>query len=130
MQQVETRIQVQKAEDLLRLAGKAEQAGVKILLTADGEHLATSASNPTALHRVSEHGCDCKGFSYWQRCTHHSLLLSQLGLVPDMEDVVVDEAPAPCRSCRGSGVTRAYTGGNLSDWVAVPCRCTRQHAAA
>ncbi len=64
----------------------------------------------------------------WQRCSHHSLLLSQLGLLPDPEPVVADiviiEQPAPCRSCRGEGFVRASVGGHLADWVAVPCSCT------
>ncbi len=129
------RIATQKAEDLLRLADKAEAKGITILLTADGEHFATSASNPTSLHRVSEHGCDCKGFAYWGRCSHHSLLLSQLGLIPDPEPVVtevviLDERPAPCRSCKGEGFVRAYVGGGLSDWIAIPCGCREVTAAA
>ncbi len=121
------RIGTQCVEDLHRLANQAEAKGVKILLTADGEHFATSTSNPTSLHRVSEQGCDCKGFAYWGRCSHHSLLLSQLGLIPDPEPVVTDvvtiEQPAPCRSCRGAGAVRAYVGGGLSDWITVPCTC-------
>ncbi len=132
---VSRRIVTQKAEDLHRLANQAEQKGVKILLTADGEHFATSASNPTMLHRVSEHGCDCKGFAYWGRCSHHALLLSQLGLIPDpdpvvTEVVILDEQPAPCRSCKGEGFVRAFFGGKLSDWVAIPCSCREVTAAA
>ncbi len=129
------RVNVQRSEDLARLAVQAERRGVRILLTSDGSHFATSASNPTSLHRVSEHGCDCKGFAYWGRCSHHSLLLSQLGLIPDPEPVVtevvvLDERPAPCRSCRGEGTVRAYVGGRLSDWVAVPCSCRQVAPAA
>ncbi|MDP9411256.1 MAG: hypothetical protein M3P70_12305 [Actinomycetota bacterium] len=98
-----------------------------------GQHVATSASNPTHCYHVdADRGCTCKGYGTWGRCQHHSLLLSELGLIPDVEpvvsDVVVLEAPAPCRSCRGEGVTRAYMGGGLSDWVAVPCGCTRHVA--
>ncbi len=77
------RVSTQRVEDLHRLANQAEQKGIRILLTSDGSHFATSASNPTMLHRVSEHGCDCRGFSYWGRCSHHALLLSQLGLIQD-----------------------------------------------
>ncbi len=131
---VTRRIGTQRVEDLHRLANQAEAKGVRILLTADGEHFATSTSNPTTLHRVSEQGCDCRGFSYWGRCSHHSLLLSQLGLIPDptpaVEVVVLDERPAPCRSCRGAGFTRAYFGGKLSDWIAIPCGCREVTAAA
>ncbi len=133
---VSRRVSTQRVEDLHRLANQAEAKGVKILLTADGEHFATSTSNPTMLHRVSEHGCDCKGFAYWGRCSHHSLLLSQLGRIPDSEptvnvtEVVIIEEPAPCRSCRGAGYVRAYVGGKLSDWIPVPCACREVTAAA
>ncbi len=126
------RVNVQRSEDLARLADQAERRGVRILLTADGEHLATSATNPTLLHRVDERGCDCRGFFYWHRCTHHALLLSQLGLIPDpvVADVVIVEQPAPCRSCRGEGFVRAFFGGKPSDWVAIPCQCRAVTAAA
>ncbi len=126
------RVNVQRSEDLARLADQAERRGVRILLTSDGQHFATSASNPTTLHRVSRQGCDCRGFTYWGRCTHHSLLLAELGLIPDPEPVVsdvviLDEAPAPCRSCRDSGFVRMTTGPALSDWVTAPCTaCSRQ----
>ncbi len=134
MNQTQTRIVTQKTEDLHRLANQAEARGIRILLTADGEHFATSTSNPTTLHRVSRHGCDCRGFSYWGRCSHHSLLLSQLGEIPDIETVVtdvviLDEAPAPCRSCRGTGFVRMTTGPALSDWEMAPCtKCSGQPA--
>ncbi len=100
---VSRRVSTQRVEDLLRLADQGERKGIKILLTADGEHFATSTSNPTMLHRVNEHGCDCKGFASWGRCSHHALLLSQLGLIPDpeltvnvAEVVILDDHPAPC----------------------------------
>ncbi len=121
------RVNVQRSEDLARLADQAERRGVRILLTSDGQHFATSASNPTTLHRVSPQGCDCKGFTYWRRCQHHSLLLAELGRLPDVEaavtDVVIVEAPAPCRACRGAGWIRMSTGAGLADWVAVECSC-------
>ncbi|MDP9356468.1 MAG: hypothetical protein M3R02_14515 [Chloroflexota bacterium] len=127
------RIGTQRVEDLHRLANQAEAKGVEILLTEDGAHFATSASDKTRLHRVSPAGCDCRGYQAWHRCMHHSLLLSQLGLIPDPAPVVtavvvLDEHPTPCLECRGAGFTRAYVGGGLSDWIAVPCACTR-HAA-
>ncbi len=135
MHHVQARATTQRLEDLRRLADQGERRGIQILLTADGEHLATSATNPTLVHRVNERGCDCKGFAYWQRCSHHSLLLSQLGLIPDVEPVVTDvviveEQPASCRSCRGEGSVRAYVGGGLSDWIMVPCGCRSVAAAA
>ncbi len=128
------RVSTQRIEDLLRLADQGERRGIRILLTSDGSHFATSASNPTMLHRVSEQGCDCKGFAYWGRCSHHSLLLSELGLIPDpepaVEVVILDEQPAACRSCRGEGVTRVYIGGGLADWITVPCQCQEVTVAA
>ncbi len=138
MDTIEVRVTIQKAEDLLRLANKGEKGGVRILVDHwTGQHVATSASDPTRCYHVDvERGCTCKGFTYWGRCQHHSLLLSELGLIPDIESVVtdviiLDEAPAPCRSCRGEGFVRAYTGGHLSDWTAVPCAsCTGHRAAA
>ncbi len=122
------RIAQTTAEDLHRLADQGERKGVRILLTADGEHFATSATNPTHLHRVSPESCDCRGFAYWGHCQHHSLLLSELGLIPDAEPVVtevviLDESPAPCRACRGEGWIRMSTGAGLADWVAVECAC-------
>ncbi len=129
MNQTQARVETQRAEDLRRLADQGERRGIRILLTADGEHFATSTSNPTTLHRVSRQGCDCRGFSYWQRCTHHSLLLSQLGLTPDVDpDVAIDERPSERCRCGGAGFTKTYTGGGLDNWIATPCRCT-QHAA-
>ncbi len=131
MNQTQARVETQRAEDLRRLADQGERNGVRVLLTSDGSHFATSASNPTTLHRVSRHGCDCSGFTYWHRCTHHSLLLSQLGALPDPEpDLVVNERPAPCR-CGGAGYVKTSTGPRLSDWVAAPCvACTGHRDAA
>jgi len=91
-QTIERRIETQRAEDVARLADKAEREGVRVLLTADGEHFATSRSNPTALHRVGVDRCDCRGWLVWGRCGHNALLQSQLGLVPDPES---DSEPEP-----------------------------------
>ncbi len=122
------RIAQTTVEDLHRLANQAEQKGVRILLTADGEHFATSSTSAVTLHRVSPEGCDCRGFLYWNRCSHHSLLLAELGLIPDVDPVVtdvviLDEQPASCRACRGEGWIRMSTGAGLADWVAVECSC-------
>jgi hypothetical protein len=45
-------------------------------------------------------------------------------------DAPYDEDPRPplpdcrgCRECGGAGVLRFQTGGCLTDWVAIPCRC-------
>ncbi len=129
---VTRRVSTQRAEDLHRLANQGERKGVKILVDPrTGQHVATSASDPTRCYHVDvERGCTCPGYAAWQRCQHHALLLSQLGLIPDPDPVVtaVVIESAPCRSCRGEGFVRAYVGGGLNDWTAVPCDCTRRAA--
>ncbi|MDP9470663.1 MAG: hypothetical protein M3Q71_08340 [Chloroflexota bacterium] len=123
------RIAQTTAEDLHRLADQAERKGVRLLVDhRTGQHVATSASDPTRCYHVDpERGCTCKGYTAWNRCMHHSLLLAELGRLPEVEPVVTDmvivEAPAPCRSCRGEGWIRMSTGAGLADWVAVECRC-------
>ncbi len=129
------RVGTQQAEDLHRLADQAERKGVRILVDhCMGQHVATSATDPTTCYHVDvERGCTCKGYGTWGRCQHHSLLLAELGRLPDPEPVVTTvvtiEQPAPCHFCRSEGFTRAYVGGGLSDWVAVPCAgCSRRAA--
>ncbi len=125
MDQTQTRVQTQRAEDLRRLADQGERNGCRILVEPiSGEHFATSATSPI-LYRVGLAGCTCRGYQAWHRCQHFALYLSECGMLPDLEpDVVVDEHHAPhCRTCRGEGTTRAYIGGGLSDWVVVPCAC-------
>ncbi len=130
------RIGTQRAEDLLRLCRQAEQRGVRILVDhRTGAHVATSASDRSRCYHVdAERGCTCKGFGAWGRCQHHSLLLAELGLIPDVEPVVanvvvLDEQPAPCRACRDSGFVRMTTGPGLADWEMAPCtKCPGQSA--
>ncbi len=107
-QTIERRIAQVERETLLRLADRAEREGVRILLTADGAHFATSRSNPTMLHRVSPDACDCRGWQVWRRCGHHALLLAELGLIADGEPepeptVTLVIAPPVCAPCRGRG---------------------------
>ncbi|MDP9472778.1 MAG: hypothetical protein M3Q71_19295, partial [Chloroflexota bacterium] len=75
------RIGTQRVEDLHRLAAQGERKGVRILVDhRTGQHVATSASDPTICYHLDvERGCTCPGYAAWQRCQHHSLLLSQLG---------------------------------------------------
>ncbi len=124
------RIAQTTAEDLHRLADQGEKKGIRILVDhRTGQHVATSASDPTRCYHVdAERGCTCKGWMAWRRCQHHSLLLAELGLIPDVDPVVtdvivLDEQPAPCRSCRGEGWIRMSTGAGLADWVVVECSC-------
>ncbi len=131
------RIAQTTAEDLARLATQGERKGIRILVEPrTGQHVATSASDPTTCYHVdAERGCTCKGFTAWQRCQHHALLLAELGRLPELEPVVtavviLEEQLEPCRSCRGEGFVRASVGGHLADWIAVPCSCTQvRHAA-
>ncbi|MDP9472196.1 MAG: hypothetical protein M3Q71_16280 [Chloroflexota bacterium] len=130
MDTITERAHRQHVETLRRLATKAERAGTRVLRIAGSErHVATSGTHPVAYEVSVEGGCTCRGYSVWHRCGHHALLLSELGLIPDVEDVVIVKAPAPCRSCRGSGFVRMTTGPALSDWVMAPCTaCTGQPA--
>ncbi len=128
MDTVEARVSRHRLEDLHRLAAKAEKGGSRILHVAGtSDHVATSASSPVC-YQVSVAGCACRGFQAWGRCGHWALLLSELGRLPDLTDTVVEEHPAPCRPCRGEGYVRAYVGGGLNDWTAVPCPCQRRAA--
>src|SRR5215210_7716078 len=85
--------------DLSRLADLAEERGIRILVEPiSGEHFATSATDPTILYKVTGFSCTCKGFMHWERCTHHSLLLVQLGWLPDLDPE--PEPPAPIVAAR------------------------------
>ncbi len=113
-------------QDFWRLAAEAEQRGIKILIEPiSGEHFATSASKEQILYRLTHYSCSCKGFMHWQRCTHHSLLLSHLGWLPDLNpepepDPDPDPSPAspalpapelvPCPECDATGRVIAFYG--------------------
>jgi len=79
------RIETQRREDLDRLARQAERAGVRILVDRRrGQHVATSASDPAVCYLVdADAGCSCLGFTSAGKCQHHSLLLAELGLIPE-----------------------------------------------
>jgi predicted RNA-binding Zn-ribbon protein involved in translation (DUF1610 family) len=77
--------------DLHRLAGIARQRGLRLFEPQPGHWYCTSASSPRALHVVTGFSCDCAGFAQHGRCTHHSLLLSELGWLPDPDpEPIVD----------------------------------------
>jgi len=78
------RIAVQSAEDHHHRAVQAEREGVRILVDArTGQHVATSASNPAGCYHVTPNGCTCRGWTFRGRCKHHSVLLAELGRIPD-----------------------------------------------
>ncbi len=92
-QHIETRVATQRVEDLQRLAWRAEDAGVRILVSyRTGQHVATSASDRSACYLVSvQQGCGCRGYVAWGRCCHHSLLLWELGLL----EMPAERVPVP-----------------------------------
>ena len=110
--------------DFWRLAEEAEHRGIRILVEPiSGEHFATSASQANILYRLTHYSCTCKGFLRWQRCTHHSLLLAQLGWLPDPgpeSEPDPDPSPAspalpapglvPCTDCDATGRVIAFYG--------------------
>ncbi len=111
---------VTRRVDLWRLAELAERRGIRILVEPiSGEHFATSGSKVNTLYRLTHYSCTCKGFIVWQRCSHHSLLLAQLGWLPDPESEP-DPSPASpalpvpelvrCGDCDGTGRLTAYFG--------------------
>ncbi len=110
---------VTRPVDLWRLAELAERRGIRILVEPiSGEHFATSGSKDNILYRLTGFSCTCKGFLHWQRCSHHSLLLSQLGWLPDPDPDPASPTPAAaaalepdaCPDCDGSGQVVAYHG--------------------
>ena len=70
-------------EMLLRLAGTASKRGIRVYTyEPSGQFYATSRSRPTTLHRVTRWSCDCEGFKWLGRCTHHAALLEHLNELP------------------------------------------------
>ncbi len=117
--------------DFWRLAEEAEQRGVRIMVEPiSGEHFATSGSKANILYKLTHYSCSCKGYMRWQRCSHHSLLLAQLGWLPDPEPEP-DPSPAspalpvpvlvPCPDCDGTGRLTAYFGPE-DDQGEIDCR--------
>ncbi|MDP9357832.1 MAG: hypothetical protein M3R02_21600 [Chloroflexota bacterium] len=108
--------------DFWRLAEEAEKRGITILVEPiSGEHFATSGSKVNTLYRLTHYSCTCKGFMVWQRCSHHSLLLAQLGWLPDPEpepdpdpSLTSPALPAPglvpCPECDATGQVVAFFG--------------------
>jgi hypothetical protein len=113
--------------DLWRLADEAERRGVRILVEPiSGDHFATSGSDPTKLYRLTHFSCTCKGFQHWQRCVHHSLLIAQLGWLPDLDPdpptanvAATRPGSVECPECRGLGTTMVK--GKTGTWFEVRC---------
>ena len=91
--------------DLWRLAEQGQRNGVVILTECvSGERFATSASEPGTVYRLTARSCTCKGFDFHGRCQHHSLLLAQLGWLPDVDPE--PDPPAPAAAPRRSTIQR------------------------
>lgn len=70
-------------EMLMRLAGTAGKRGIRIYsYEPTGDFYSTSRSKPDSLHRVTRWSCDCAGFKWLGRCTHHAALLEHIGELP------------------------------------------------
>jgi hypothetical protein len=144
------RIAERNGETLRRLADQGERNGVRILVDHRREqHVATSATDPTACYFVGvEEGCTCRGYAKWGRCQHHSLLLSELGVIPDpnpapdltvllwgdgdglAREVESGEATGVrCAGCGDRGWVYGEAGGG--GWpLEAPCRACRGETAA
>lgn len=119
-----TRIARQTAADHLRRAAQAEREGVRVLVDhRTGQHVATSASDASRCYHVTPVGCTCRGFTYWNRCKHHTLLLAELGGIPDPDaapslvaglsdaDVIALKADAMRRhALHGEALVNVHTG--------------------
>jgi hypothetical protein len=127
-----------QAEDLQRLADRADREGVIIYVErVVGRHDATSGRDPTRLYRVSPSACDCPGFTTWGRCGHAALLASQLSWIPDPTDA---GPPAPVAVVllpaeRGDELARRreraeLARSRLAERAADPGAADRAHAAA
>lgn len=80
--------------DLWRLAEQGRSNGVIVLTECNsGARFASSATQPGVIYYLTAYSCTCPGFVAHQRCQHHSLLLAELGWLPDDEDET-DSVPA------------------------------------
>jgi len=93
-------------EDLHRLADLGRQRDLHLFQEAgSGAWYCTSATDRFCLYYVTGLSCTCPGFLAHQRCSHNSLLLSELGWLPEPEPAppaVVE--PMRCPACLGGGV--------------------------
>ncbi len=97
MQQPITRRPVRPttAADLWRLAEQGRANGVNILAECvTGARYATSATQPGVIYYLTAYSCTCPGFVGHQRCQHHSLLLAELGWLPEVADDETEPVPA------------------------------------
>jgi hypothetical protein len=79
-----TRIQETFAEQVYRLAAKARREGSELFQDEiSGRWFASSRRHPGKLHQLSAISCTCPSFISRGYCGHLSLLLLELGYVPD-----------------------------------------------
>ncbi|MDP9366813.1 MAG: hypothetical protein M3Q03_00820 [Chloroflexota bacterium] len=123
MQTTQTRRPVRPTTpaDLWRLADQARTNGVRLLSEGlSGERFATSATDPGTVYRLTAYSCTCRGFTHHQRCQHHSLLLAELGWLPDLDPAPV--ATVSCPTCGGRGIDPACTGHPVAG-MTIHCPC-------
>jgi hypothetical protein len=97
---------VARPADFWRLAELARRRGIRLLLEPSSQMLfATSGTDPAVIHHVGPDGCTCPGYVQWRRCTHHALLIAQLGWLPDVDEepTLSASSPIPCALCDGAG---------------------------
>jgi hypothetical protein len=81
--------------DLWRLADQGRANGVILLRECvTGARYATSATSPSTIYYLTGFSCTCPGFVGHGRCQHHSLLLAELGWLPDVEDTDLEPTAA------------------------------------
>ncbi len=102
--------------DLCRLADQGRANGVILVRECiSGARYATSATQPGTIYYLTAYSCTCPGFAHHQRCQHHSLLLAELGWLPDVADDETDPvpvatpAPVPVPGISIVGFDNAYT---------------------
>jgi len=62
----------------LQNLARAEDHGIEIKTTPEGNLFATSFSQDDLLYRITGNHCDCKGFFYRGHCKHHALFVARV----------------------------------------------------
>jgi len=88
--------------DYHRLAALGRDRGLTLFQEAgSGAWFCTSATDRFRLYYVTALSCTCEGFLRHQRCSHNSLLLSELGWLPPEPE---PPAVVTCPECCGGGI--------------------------
>src|SRR4051812_14733877 len=79
--------------DLHRLALLGKERCLQIFQDFHGGYFVTSFRAPDRLHHVTAVSCDSPAFITHGRCSHHALLLADLGWLPPLDDEPDPAAP-------------------------------------